>query len=414
MTNQGTIVRTMTVIWAATASILAATAVNAQEDGETSFVQAMQNGSVDIAFRARYELVEQGGFDSNANASTLRTRLTYSSADFRNFSLLLEMDDLRPIGSDRFNSTRNGNTDRPVVADPKGTDLNQARIRYTGFEDTQITFGRQRINHENQRFIGGVGWRQNEQTYDALEISHSVSAELRARYTYVSNVNRIFGPNSGVPAGDLRSSSHFIDASYDLTSTAVVTGYAYLLDFDNAALASNQTIGMRLVGAPALSERVSIPYTIEYARQGDYGDNPISYDADYYVLEAGVRWSSYNLKFGYEVLEGNGQAGQSFATPLATLHAFQGWADKFLATPAGGIEDTYVGFTGRVGPVNLAAVYHDFSADSGGGSYGDEIDLSAGWSLTDEFSLLLKYASYSSDGFATDTDKLWVMFSAAF
>ena len=34
--------------------------------------------------------------------------------------------------------------------DTKGTDLNQAGIRYTGYTDTEIMFGRQRINHANQ------------------------------------------------------------------------------------------------------------------------------------------------------------------------------------------------------------------------------------------------------------------------
>ena len=406
--------RVMTVWCALTGLLLGATAVNGQEEAESSFAQALRDGSVTLALRYRYELVEQDGFDSDANASTLRTRLTYNSADFRDFSLLLEMDDLRPVGDDRFNSTRNGNTSRPVVADPKGTDLNQAGIKYTGFADTEIMFGRQRINHANQRFIGGVGWRQNEQTYDALEISHSISDSFQARYTYITNVNRIFGPNSGVPAGDLRSSSHLLDASYDLTDAVTLTGYGYLLDFDKAAAFSTQTLGLRLAGTHEFNEQVSLPYTVEYARQGDYADNPIGYDADYYLLEAGLRWASYNVKLGYEVLEGNGMAGQAFRTPLATLHAFQGWADKFLATPSSGIEDTYVAFTGRVGSVNLVAVYHDFSANSGGGSHGDEIDLSAGWSFADNFSLLLKYASYSADGFATDTDKFWVMLSGSF
>jgi len=412
--KQGKILRATTAWYALTGLFFTVTAVNGQE-AESQFTQALRDGSFSLAFRYRYELVEQDGIAADADASTIRTRLTYNSAPFQNFSLLLEMDDLRPVGIDKFNSTRNGNTSRPVVADPKGTELNQAGIRYTGFADTEIMFGRQRINHANQRFIGGVGWRQNEQTYDALEIKHSVSASFQARYTYVSNVNRIFGPSSGVPAGDLRGSSHFLDASYDLTSAATVTGYGYFLDFDNAAASSNRTFGVRLAGTLDLGERVGLPYVVEYARQGDYGDNPIGYDADYYLLEAGLSRSSYQIRLGYEVLgAGNSNPGRAFITPLATLHAFQGWADKFLATPANGIEDIYVALTGRVGSVNISAVYHDLSADTGGGSYGDEFDLSAGWSFANNFSLLLKLASYSAGGFATDTDKFWVMLSGSF
>jgi hypothetical protein len=31
-----------------------------------------------------------------------------------------------------------------------------------------LTLGRQRINLDDQRFVGSVGWRQNEQTFDAV------------------------------------------------------------------------------------------------------------------------------------------------------------------------------------------------------------------------------------------------------
>ena len=43
---------------------------------------------------------------------------------------------------------------------------------------------------------------------------------------------------------------------------------------------------------------------------------------------------------GYEVLGADdGAALTSFQTPLATLHKFQGWADKFLTTPPNGIRE---------------------------------------------------------------------------
>ena len=68
------------------------------------------------------------------------------------------------------------------------------------------------------------------------------------------------------------------------------------------------------------------------------------------------------FKAGYEVLEGAPTGGLAFVTPLATLHKFQGWADKFLATPASGIEDAYIavfgnalGFLGLLLAVPIAA-----------------------------------------------------------
>ncbi|MGI9258321.1 MAG: alginate export family protein [Gammaproteobacteria bacterium] len=402
------------IVCSAVAGILAGASSSHGQEPVDSFVDALREGSVDLVFRYRYEFVDQSGFDSDANSSLLRTRVTYQSASFQDYSFLVEMDDLRALGPDDYNSTRNGRTDRPVVADPEATDLNQARVRYTGFADTTVTFGRQRINHTNQRFIGGVGWRQNEQTYDALEVDHTISDDFRLRYTYVDNVNRIFGPDSGSPAGDLRSSSHFIDASFDLNSSTAIGAYAYSLDFDNAASASSNTLGFRLTGMGTAGDSLSVPFTIEYARQGDNGSNPNSYDVDYYLLEAGLSWTNLTVKLSHEVLEGEGIPGHAFSTPLATLHPFQGWADKFLRTPDEGIEDTYVSVTGRAGGVAFTAIYHDYSAGIGGASFGDEINLQAGWSFAENYSVLLKLASYSADSHATDTDKIWMMLTGAF
>ena len=49
-----------------------------------------------------------------------------------------------------------------------------------------------------------------------------------------------------------------------------------------------------------------------------------------------------NLTLGYEVL-GSDDGKKGFATPLATGHKFQGFADKFLTTPNDGVQDLYVG-----------------------------------------------------------------------
>ncbi|MBE9539218.1 MAG: hypothetical protein IMF06_09065, partial [Proteobacteria bacterium] len=101
--------------------------------------------------------------------------------------------------------------------------------------------------------------------------------------------------------------------------------------------------------------------------------------------------------------------GVGFKTPLATLHKFQGWADKFLGTPGDGIEDVYVGVNGKLGPVKLAAIYHDFSAEDSKADFGTEIDLVATWPINKQFSIQAKYAAFDSDSVRyTDTDKAWV------
>ena len=50
--------------------------------------------------------------------------------------------------------------DRPVVADPADTEINQALIRYQG-DKWRVAAGRQEILLGDVRFVGNVGWRQN-------------------------------------------------------------------------------------------------------------------------------------------------------------------------------------------------------------------------------------------------------------
>jgi len=98
---------------------------------------------------------------------------------------------------------------------------------------------------------------------------------------------------------------------------------------------------------------------------------------------------------------------------LATLHAFQGWADRFLSTPAAGLDDLYVTVKFKAGKWNLTGVFHDFSAETGSGDFGTEFDLSAGTKITDNYSILFKGAFFSSDSASyPDTNKFWIMLVA--
>ncbi len=116
------------------------------------------------------------------------------------------------------------------------------------------------------------------------------------------------------------------------------------------------------------------------------------------------------------MLGGDSRPNRAFQTPLATLHAFNGWADKFLTTPAGGIEDLYVGGSASVGPVALQLVWHDYQAEAIDMDYGSEWNASAAmkFGAKKNYEAMLKFADYRADRFATDTTKVWVQVSAAF
>ncbi len=381
--------------------------------------RAVEDGTIKLSFRYRYEFVDEDGFDEDAHASTLRSRLTFAPQFGGDWAFLAEVDDLRPIGNDTFNDTRNGKTDRPAVVDPEGTDLNQAWLRYTGFDGLALTFGRQRINRGNERYIGGVGWRQNEQTYDAFSVAYGdAESPFQAFYSYVLNVNRIFGPERGTPARELDSNSHLLDAQYRVNEAAHLSAYLYLLDLDDADSLSNSTLGIRADGKLALGDTLKFGYAAEYARQEDYADNPVNYDADYYLLEASLDWQPVVFTAGLEVLTGDSMPGTGFRTPLATLHKWQGWADRFVVATGGGlpsgVEDLYLGIGWQLLDGRFLVRYHDFDAETGGGSLGSEWDASANWSFAGRYGLLLKFASYDADTFSVDATKFWVMLTAAF
>jgi hypothetical protein len=379
-----------------------------------SFAEAMTSGKAHLDFRYRFEGVDQDGKPEDAKASTLKTRLNYRSGTYKGISLFAEMDDVSYIGDSKFNNTRNGKPEYPTVADPKGTDVNQF---YLDYKDDNFLgrLGRQRILLDNQRFVGGVGWRQNEQTYDSLSVNISAIPNSKLFYSYVDNVSRIFGPDKGSPAKDLESSNHIINYKYSSKDAGSVVAYAYLLDFNDAAALSSDTYGIRYTTSLALNDGWSVPIALEYARQEDAGDNPVSYSADYYLVSGGLKTPAVTASINYEVLGGDKNSpGEKFNTPLATLHAHQGWADKFLSTPNAGIEDIFFKISGKVLGTKATLVYHDFSAADGGADYGNELDISFAKKLSDHWGLLLKYASYSEDGYSADTDKLWLQVTAKF
>ncbi|MDH3691205.1 MAG: alginate export family protein [Gammaproteobacteria bacterium] len=384
-------------------------------NAEDRFGDALSNGEFDLSFRYRYEFVEEDPFAKDAKASTLRTRLTYESAEFLSTKFLLEFSNVSSIGNELYNSTRNDVRNRPIVADPTGTEVNRAQFLITAIPKSDLTLGRQRINLDNQRFIGGVAWRQNEQTYDAVRfINHGVD-DTALQVGYLSKVHRVFGPDSGTPTNEFDSDSPYLHVHYSGWGVGALSVYGYFLDLENAPDQSNQTVGARFVGKYDWSKDRTLGYAVEYAYQQDYEDNPSDYSASYTLLEGEFTTGRMTAHLGYAVLSGSSnRADHRFITPLATLHKFQGWADKFLITPPAGVEDLYFGVSGSVSGFQWSVRYHDFDPEAGDGRYGEELDLSMGKSFLKRYNVLVKFADYNAKDIATDTTKFWVQLTANF
>ena len=373
------------------------------------FQEAFVNGKVNASFRMRFEDSEQG--DVDADALTLKSRLTFTSGEINKTNVVLEFDDVTSLSTVDYNDATNKKPG-PAIPDPEGTEVNQAFVSFKAIDNVDVRYGRQRILLDNQRFVGGVGFRQNEQTYDAFSVKAKPVEDMEAFYAYVTNVNRIFG--EAVENGDLKSETHLLNLSVSGTPVGKITGYAYLLDMEGTPGLSSDTYGMRLTNKLKAGD-IPTGYTVEYAMQSNGGDNETDYDADYTLVEGFVKVASIKFTLGHEIL-GSDEGDAAFTTPLATGHKFQGWTDHFLATPAAGVEDTYFSAGTMLSGVKLLAVYHSLSPNEGDGDFGTELGFVVAKKFSKKYGLNLKYADFSADDDSSyaDRTKLWLTATAKF
>lgn len=368
---------------------------------------AIANGKVNVNARLRYEQADQSSLPDQSYAPTIRTRVGYTTVPRYGFHAMVEGVNVSVIGPEHnYNAAGSNNQGaRPVVADPPLTELNQAWVAYSYTNLLAAKAGQQVIDLDNQRFIGEAGWRQNEQTFQAATIGVSPVAHLNLYYGYVWNVNRVFGNVNNLPAANQNfdSSSHLINVSYDGWKYGRFTGYTYLLDLSNAADHNNScaTYGGYFAGRAPIGEKAAVDYRAEYAFQTQYAESTLDYNGDYYNLESGLNVKPVAFGGGYEVLgsganSGAGGGRTGFRTPLATLHAFNGWDDVFLATPNNGLQDIYGYFQVTLpAEIPVRFVYHKYYADYGGGNYGQEYDVVASKNFAKYWTALVKCACYN-------------------
>lgn len=370
-----------------------------------NITDAITSGKTSVDMRLRYESVEQENSLKDASAMTLLSRISYATGDYKGFSATLGMEDVRIMGEDEYSVPVTGYNSGvySVIADPEVTELDQGFIRYASGM-AEVKYGRQVITHDNQRFVGHVGWRQDRQTYDGLRVSVMPADNMKVDYSYITKRNRIFAE-----AADVDSKDSLLNLSYK-SSFGKLSGYAYLLELDNNTDNALDTYGLRLVGDTGANDQYS--YSLEYASQ-ESKTGSTKYDAGYMLAEGAIKLSGLNVKLGYEVL-GSDDGAYGFSTPLATVHAFNGWTDQFLTTPDQGLVDLYISLGGKFAGGKWLAVYHDFSADESTSTVddlGDEINLLYAKKFGKVYTAGIKYGAYSAGDTAAgkvDTDKLWV------
>jgi hypothetical protein len=372
--------------------------------------------------RLRYEHVEQEGLATeDSDAVTIRVRAGINATKGP-WSVLAEAQGVLAIIGDYYDGLHGAAT-RPLIADPQNVALYRAQLQYKTKALT-VTAGRQRIGLDDDRFVDTALFRQSAQTYDAVRVEWTGVPKLRADVTYAWSVRTVWGID-GIGARQQAVSGDNVFANLGYTTPiGTVTGYAYLVDQDEAAVQgfrlSSQTYGAKIQGSRALGKKAKLSYQASFARQSDYHRNPNHYSADYYLLDAMLDFSGFKAGAGYEVMGADkGAAFTSFQFPVGSGFRYRGWAGKFVPNPPDGVRDLYgtLGYgvpkLGKLSAITLQATWHRFESDRLVRHYGNELDLLASAKLG-KYTLSVRYAGYDADRFATDTRKLWLQADWAF
>jgi len=385
------------------------------------------NAKFNGEIRPRYESVddESTASGSAANAMTVRAVLGLEAQllGISGLSGKVEGTTVQSIGGEHYYSVTNSrsSTAYDTIADPQQSRITQAYLHYK-LNKTTAKVGRQIINIDNQRFVGSVDWRQMPQVFDAALISDNTIDALTLTGAYVWGRDLAINNN---PTS--KTNSIILNGSYKVSDMLKITAYDYIIS------SASDTVGIALTGTLPFAD-AKVAYRAEYASQRDASrdtDNlpanqNVQADAYYYNLDLKADMNGFIAGAGYEFLSGKSNNSETaFKTPLATLHAFNGWADKFLNTPTGGLKDTSVtlGY-GSAGLGKAMVVYHDFATDAamgGKSDLGNELDLLYTNAVPGVKGLngVVKAAFYNAGDVNptttyADTDKIWLQLDYKF
>lgn len=361
-----------------------------------------------LDLRYRLEHVDDASFARDATASTLRLRLGLTSPEWSGVSFGGMGHVNRHIGSARFNSTANGRTAYPVVADPTDEGVSQAWVRYRTGDRFEATAGRQRLVEDNHRFLGNVGFRQLEQTFDAVSLGWRPDAASRVELRWLDRAHRVFGPSHPDPLQAEADLDAWLLTLSRRFGQATVAAYAHRLVFADRP-ASHRNLGLRVTGS--LPGDRGLTYRAELAQQTGLRELSDTDSQTYLHLRLGQQRIGWQWFTGFERLGGDGE--RAVQTPLATLHVHNGWTDRFLVTPADGLRDIYAGLGTGQGPWQLQLRGHDFRSDHGSRRYGAEYALAVSRTLPAGLSLELKGARFDGRTGLQDIDKLWLTVAGA-
>lgn len=384
------LILTVSLLSLAVAEVHAADLVSAIKDGKTTF-----------QVRPRFEFVDDDalappvsptGADP-AKAFTVRTVLGYKTAPIAGITAYAEGENITALADDYNVPVVQLNAKYANVVDPESTAINQAWLAGYGFK-----VGKQKVVYNNARFIGDVGFRQDDQVFTAISYEKAkLLSWLDLQASYANKVAMINGQD-----GEIRLPVVSLKARAPMGANVTVfwaglegkeaTGLTVKNNGLIANVGSDKSREYRVLRVDG--KQGKFMYDASYGQQRAYADGTPKNapDAIYRDIQLGYDFGPVVVKIQREALD------KGFQTPLATLHAFNGWADRFLVTPDTGLVDTNIKFSGKVAGLGLALAMHRFKADEGGKTYGDEIDASVSKTFTPHWSAMVKVAQYDGTG----------------
>lgn len=382
-----------TLLATAISGLALSSAVSVQAE---SFDSLYKDGSMDISFRYRVESADvEGGADA-ALANTLKSRATIKTGSVYGLSVLVEGDNTLHVTDDFYDNGDNGNanTDYDLILDQETTQLNQAYLQYA-IEGTTIKAGNQRILLDNQRHVGGVGFRQDEATFDAISVNSKV-ADATVFAAVANNRNTITNANT-------EEDIVLVNAKYAFGKDLTATAFFYGIETESGA--TTDTFGLSAKGTAA-----GIGYYAEIATQEvDAGDTM------YMHFSGSTKLGGVKTTLGYESL-GSDDGVVAFNTPLGTNHKFLGWSDAYLSAKqygTNGIQDIYASAVTKVAGVKLVGQIHKFDAVEGSADLGTEFGFLAAKKFG-SYGASLKLAQLVDSDTKADTTKLWLTGTAKF
>ncbi|MEL6970735.1 MAG: alginate export family protein [Bacteroidota bacterium] len=312
-----------------------------------------------------------------SNAYTFGTNFGYLTKSYKGFQVYIEGESVVALTPDLFFDGINGNVDRTNVTDVETLELNKMRVSYNDTINQtalQLKVGRQAAIVEDERFIGNVSARQDDQTFDAAMFKlQNDQKGLSFEYAYMYKINRLLAE-----VGDWRSDSHAFRLAFYKNKLARVGLFAHLFDFkDDAPAISNQTFGITVDRSVVPRDKTALTYKAAFAYQQQYGDNPTDYDALLLNAEIGLAVPKAGIfSLGYEVATSDDGIA-SFQFPLSTGQRLHRISDVFINPPADGLQNPY--FTAEcrniVWGIGGWLGYHTYFTDTEGTFLGQEIDV---------------------------------------